>query len=33
MVLRQSDSEPPCFSDPKDEASYWKQVAQDYIQK
>ncbi|XP_047143680.1 nuclear distribution protein nudE-like 1 isoform X1 [Hydra vulgaris] len=33
MVLRQSDSEPPCFTDPKEEALYWKELAQNYMQK
>jgi len=25
--------DPPCFDNPNDEASYWKQMAQDYLQK
>lgn len=29
----ETDLEQPCFDNPKDEALYWKQIAEDYIQK
>lgn len=33
MVSEINSTDQPLFDNPKDEASYWKQIAEEYIQK